>query len=814
MKKKFLTLLLALLFILPCAFGFTACTKEDNGHKLIKIQGLEIIVKDNEDVPNFFSCTLDTINGNKEAFTSGDLKVYYTYSNGSRRLLEEDQYTYKPYKLDEKSGKYTEVSELFQFLKDGETTNTPAGSYKLVFTSSSGKYTQDLIIEIKKKEREAVEILLNQYTNADKTESKVVTLESGKEYYEISYAASIFEDNQYFFSVKNQIATQNSFFFTVVRDNGGYEAAIDKTAYINSNKAGSFENGEFKTTNGNYLAPGEYLVFAKLEETDLYAYGFSTPIKVRINPVNLQFNPNISATFDYNKLFTENATGPIAGYELLGIQYKDIITTNSAGEEISLIDAIKVPTINNTNNSNYAFLKYFSEGEWKLISLKSIQDFFVQVHAYKSNDKYYLADYNDDKWYVPGTMTEIEPENIEFIDYTSVEEFKNSASIKVPVILTINDKVLDKTEKENLKGYNNVGEDFKFEMTLNKYTISYNANEEIFSNLSYNIETNPNGLSVEKQNNLATSILNNLGDCDSRLYTIDFTGIKDLTLPITNGEYELNISLLNNHNLCFVRNNLYFGESYSYTYDVYAEVPAPQFTTENSTIEIEYIQYSASDKYLLSTYVNNLNLNYTTLYIYEIAAGETIDPNSIDETMIAKIKNNGIKYTSSPEEIRLINRYVNPEDAEEQILGKQFIVYIETNDHVNFNDSETSTIYKIIEIKKHPKIDINVLNTFEFDAEIEQIEIDLSQFIIADLNNSQPLNSLSYEVLEYVNILQGSLQIHVTTTNPNNIVSIKNNILTYYQPADGETICLEITVPANNFYFEFTTSFVISLSER
>ena len=817
MKKRFLIVLVIALFVLICVFGLNACTSKKAENIKVTITGIDVYVKDCTN-PNFYTFALDKIDGNEEAFTLDDVKVYYTYSNGTKKLLDKEQYTCKPYAKNE-SGKYEEVNNFFAFLKNGESAESTAGSYKLTFTASYGDLTQDLMIEIKKSAREPITLSVGKIGEAGESSIVDVELEAGQEYYKIEHAQSIFEGNAFCLLTKSTSDLEGSVIsYPIIKDDRGYELAENKYEYVLQNQVGSYNGAQFKfmSNAGNYLTPGRYLALAQIEATDFYAVQYSNPIKIEITANELTYGTNTFATFDIEKMFLANSSSLSPTYLLECIQYKDLMVEGEEGVVVPLVQAVGVPLIEKEDASKYMSLKYFSNNTWQQQSLLSLQDFVINVQAHKVGEEYHEVDYRDEKWYKKGSLTEeIPSEEIVFVEYTRLAEFEEGVFVKSPLFLTIDKKKLGSDALENLKGYSNHEATFQYEMTLNKYAISFNPNEDILSNLSYELSKQPEGLSSEEQNDFVSVISNALGDCDARLYSVDYTGIEGLLLPSTYGSYDLTINLINNANVCFVKDDTVIGSSYEYNYSVYGEISAPTSSFAENYIPIEFDSSPLSDVYALAYYIRNVN-NYSNVYVYEPEKGEKFNIEELSDSEILKIKQKGERIPGeSLERWRFISPYVNSDETRELLLGRSYIIYIETPNGIRYMGSENKhSFYKMFSIKKKPEITIEVYQQYDFNFGVERIEIDLLSYLAINDEDSDALANIIFESIESMAFVDGSLQLWIPTTDMSKILSLEGGTLAYINPEDYDYICIKVIIPESDKYFAFEQEFVIVLSEN
>lgn len=574
MKKKVLIIFFALLFILPCAFGFTACANK-NGSQGSTITGIEVIIYNNFNSPNYYSCEWDNIDGNKEAFTMDDVKVYYTYSTGKISEIKKGSYSYK--RIDRDGSIYN--PKPWAFMETGETSMNNPGTYKMRFYSKNEEYSVDLVVEIYKAERpdSDLEFIINKYTDYALTEYSSTEISNSWQAFKINYAQHIFDYLPYFFSASGLGLKDENIKFFVIEDCDEYYEADDKTTYIRNNKIGICNGTEFTYTDGTPLLPGDYLVVAQYDETFRYTAGYSKPARIKILPGTITSANTGSAQFNLNNYIPVGlpaGTQLAPGLKSENLTYNDLTCFSQNNITTS---PIKIPGIDSKEMNNYILVNFFDGTEWQSTSAKQVLYSTIKVHAYKTeNNKYFLADYADGKWYKFGTTIEVPSNTISYVDYINVEDYINALSIESSLYLTVDVEKLSDEQNELLQGFTNLHDIFKIDIQLKKQ-LCY-LNDDINIKMSYDSTTKPNGLTADDWQRLKTYVSKFVSEISNLLYTIDYTGIENLEYPTTAGQYTLTITLYNNPNLALVTDSndyeeeyVFLGQSFSVKYSIIAK---------------------------------------------------------------------------------------------------------------------------------------------------------------------------------------------------------------------------------------------------
>ncbi|MBR2480971.1 MAG: leucine-rich repeat domain-containing protein, partial [Clostridia bacterium] len=290
MKKRYVILVLCICAVFAVIFG--ACNNTQNNSNSNKdygtIEKIEVIIKGNNDSPNYYSCVYDDIPNNHEAFTLEDVTVNYVYTNGYRKKIGEDYYEVIKYNPD---GQLSFNKVLFDFMENGETSANVPGTYKLLFKTTDGLHSVDVVIDIIKSGVKEHEFNLKRYTDLEESDSEKVDVTAMTS---INFAQQYnAEYKNYFFEACNYSINENgiSFVVTPYSENivinpitvtyKGKEYPKDQ--YFDQIQVGKVVNGnELLTMDDKLLPPGKYFVFAKFGETNPRFSVYSHPIPIEI----------------------------------------------------------------------------------------------------------------------------------------------------------------------------------------------------------------------------------------------------------------------------------------------------------------------------------------------------------------------------------------------------------------------------------------------------------------------------------------------------------------------------------------------------
>ncbi len=809
MKKKILMLILSICFLIPGAFIFSACGGNGNPPQATE---LELIVKNDTENPNSFSCAKDLQEGNKEAFTIDDVKVYATYSNNIKKLLDKDDYSYTLMRWVDETNNWTVDSEL-DFLKSGETTNTKPGMYKIKF--STGNLSQELMVYISKIKRTNIDISLNQYTDANLTEFNKVVLTEGEDCYEVDFLYNYRNSaNKYFLSAQDLTPVNSAdklysddVWFHVIENKADYFNAENKYEYIVNNQVAYLGSNSFDTYAD--LLPGEYLVFGFYETTPEYDSGCSENyLKLKINPINIKpisYVRSAASRAIVNDIISDGQL--IDDYRDVHIRYQDInIMTSEDGSgavstEFSGVVSLNIEEV----SSNYLMVSGFNGTEWTHQPIDDTYPQTIKVHAYKDAGKYYLVELKNDKWVKKGTSTEISANLVEFVEYHQVEEYKDSHYITVPIYVSVNSDNLSETSKRIVSGYtNNV---VKLDVSIYKEMFSFNDSaDESALDIIYDARSaDPNYDSLE------SFINNTLGVTEGYKCLFDINYNKP-TGSKPNGEYQVTVDFIDNPNICFAefeddthddyRTATFLGHSYTWDYKITAVHPNPRYNSNyliqylfDEPITVEYIDDLESDNYSISRYIRELCPDYLNIYVYKQQSGE--ETLSVKEmTQLAMEEGNLVTND------RLISSLDNA-------IGTYVVVFsLKNNETIKWAsdliaDGEPYVDRCIkFQIKKNQAVVVDMLPGYDFEE--TEFEIDLGQYV--ELVQGKTLSEENLSVVESCNI-----DGYFYETSSTCIAEIYDISLFISGAIDQDTICIKISLPADDTYLAFEEYIVITL---
>ncbi len=285
MKKRYVILVLCICAVFAVIFG--ACNNTQNNSNSNKdygtIEKIEVIIKGNNDSPNYYSCVYDDIPNNHEAFTLEDVTVNYVYTNGYRKKIGKDYYEVIKYNAD---GQLSFNKVLFDFMENGETTANVPGTYKLLFKTTDGLHSVDVVIDIIKSGVKEHEFNLKRYTDLEESDSEKVDVSAMTsinfaQQYNAEYKNYFFEANNYSISFVVTPYSENLVIDPITVTYKGKEYPKDQ--YFDQIQVGKVVNGnELLTMDDKLLPPGKYFVFAKFGETNPRFSVYSHPIPIEI----------------------------------------------------------------------------------------------------------------------------------------------------------------------------------------------------------------------------------------------------------------------------------------------------------------------------------------------------------------------------------------------------------------------------------------------------------------------------------------------------------------------------------------------------
>ena len=292
MKKRYVILVLCICAVFAVIFGACNNTQNNSNSNSNKdygtIEKIEVIIKGNNDSPNYYSCVYDDIPNNHEAFTLEDVTVNYVYTNGYRKEIGEDYYEVIKYNPD---GQLSFNKVLFDFMEEGETTANVPGTYKLLFKTTDGLHSVDVVIDIIKSGVKEHEFNLKRYTDLEESDSEKVDVTAmtsinfaqqyNAEYKNYFFEASNYSINEYGISYVVTPYSENIVIDTITVTYKGKEYPKDQ--YFDQIQVGKVVNGnELLTMDDKLLPPGKYFVFAKFGETNPRFSVYSHPIPIEI----------------------------------------------------------------------------------------------------------------------------------------------------------------------------------------------------------------------------------------------------------------------------------------------------------------------------------------------------------------------------------------------------------------------------------------------------------------------------------------------------------------------------------------------------
>ena len=422
MKKKILTFLFSILFIVPCMLLLTAC--EPGGDDGAILNGYDVYI--NGAKSNEFKCTYG-----ENAITKNNVTIKSNWSNASKNAdVPLDNFDITVKWLDQYGAEFTTMPS-FWTSETGSTLNDCVTTYEFTLTlSTDNAWTTSFKVVIEPEEVKNLRI-------------KVF---DGEEYYystEMIWGHNVRETNP---EKQSRLEIEN-----LDPNYQGTEhiqwAFIEKDVYdaleTNEEKKTLIRNSQNFSTGQIYnnYTPGTYYIFANVpswnnkvfgEDGDGFVYNYAT---LTIKPIELVQTENKQRVLQHSDWgeFKED-------FRLTHVETVSEITANVDYDYSSIIWT-----------TPYAFV----DGQWKALDIykqidsDTIKYTSIQVHAIQTADGYKLVDLKDVKtsktdWVFvndDGTQGDAVTDNskIEVIVYKELASYKAGLFIKIPFYYMVDD---------------------------------------------------------------------------------------------------------------------------------------------------------------------------------------------------------------------------------------------------------------------------------------------------------------------------------------------------------------------------------------
>lgn len=772
MKKKFLTFLFAICFMLPCAFIMTACGGNPPPEEPT-LEGYTIFIKDEE--TSTFECVLG-----EKAIRPGDVVVVSKWSDETKNAIV-------PFNDFELSVSW------YDWINEEEKSTFPD-----FWTNSTGYTNNDQVTNYWfKLTKDGVDVTFNvNIKQATKTNPQVM-INNGS--YSVTTAEVEWAHND-----RNQDNPTNCYSLEMsgLTEEDGYNENFESFYAVEKEEYDALttiqEKKEFldnvKNSVGacgknlvftNYYEPGTYYIFAYVYQTNNYNYG------------------------EYGDGWIYNyATLTITEVEIEQTQQSNVINYDKDWDFNIRFDSFnfpsELPDIRDYVSGHIEQYEYI-DGTW------TVSDAYantLKVPAIKSGDYYELVDLknwqsNMQEWTVlnyNGTFAYDVDDNskIEMVEYTKLWNYFYYDSITLPIYYKV-------AEVENL--HYDYSKLFKTEVTINKYKLDY------LPSVTPSAENAEYGVIGKNEFEFTYKGWDFSSDIEAAYYNFEYGNYFEIQ---GHDEEEYIVGwhygqiVLTNPNIAWEWSEDEFSSRpISFRYRINKEsIPYPVYSTGgtdytdyfNNYIEVEWKEINQYlTGYRIDEYIE-FSYDYVNIYRYIM---EDDDEAITDRAVMAeKIKANGIKLESNGE-------YIN--DPDNNIPGKVIIMYELQNNSVTWADEETEPVFfqfDIVKADQNPRLEYVYGSSISNN---EEVQIEISSNGTVDLKTHILENSESYEysdfsgsnaplVFELVDEIPGT---EYATTGVGTLV---DGIITVDGNAETNPLgvfCIKITKAGNECYNDF-----------
>ena len=771
MKKKFLTFLFAICFMLPCAFIMTACG-ENPPPEEPTLEGYTIFIKNEE--TSTFECVLG-----EKAIRPGDVVVVSKWSDETKNAIV-------PFNDFELSVSW------YDWINEEEKSTFPD-----FWTNSTGYTNNDQVTSYWfKLTKDGVDATFNvNIKRATKTNPQVM-INNGS--YSVTTAEVEWAHNN-----RNQDNPTNCYSLEMsgLTEEDGYDEnfgtyfAIKKEEYDDlttiQEKKEFLDNvknsvgacGDTSVFTNNY-APGTYYIFAYVYETFNYNYG------------------------EYGDGWIYNyATLTINEAEIIQTQQENVIDYEKDWNDNINFDWLDLSS-ELTNMSGflaYGSIKQYQyiDGTWTVSETYSDT---LKVHAIKNGDYYELVDLKNwqssmEEWTVlnhDGTPAYDVDDNskIELVDYTQLKNYIYYDGITLPIYYKV-------VETPDL--YFDYSKIFKTEATINKYKLDFlpcvtptaeNARYGVIGknqfeftydggDFSYYIE---NAYYVESQYRYIE-----FQDHENTDY-VEGGYVGKIVLKDPNLAWEWADGQYSSRPITFE----YTINKYKISYPVYSSGDNDYTDYFDNYIELEWQEMNEHSTNYIANYIESSS-GYIRIYRYVMEAGDELITDKA--VMAEKIREHGV----------IVNDYENINNPENNVPGKVIIMYELENNNVTWEDEKTEPVFfkfEIVKADQNPRIESENGGTISSNGQV-WIEISLSG--TADLKTHILENTEDYAsgygycgtdaplVFELVDEIPDIATTTGGGTLENGVITVDGNAET----SPLGTFCIKVTKAGNDCYNDF-----------
>lgn len=773
MKKKFLTFLFAICFMLPCAFIMTACGGNPPPEEST-LEGYTIFIKDEE--TSTFECVLG-----EKAIRPGDVVVVSKWSDETKNAIV-------PFNDFELSVSW------YDWINEEEKSTFPD-----FWTNSTGYTNNDQVTNYWfKLTKDGIDATFNvRITQATKTTPQV-KINNG------SYSGTTAEV-EWAHNDRNQDNPTNCYSLEMsgLTEEDGYDEnfatyfAIKKEEYdalttiqekkefLDNVKNSVGACGDTSVFTNNY-APGTYYIFAYVYETINYNYG------------------------EYGDGWIYNyATLTINEAEIIQTQQENVIDYEKNWDFNIYFGSFDFPS-ELTNMGGYlasdSIKQYqYIDGTWT-VSETSYSN-TLKVHAIKNGDYYELVDLKNwqssmEEWTVlnhDGTPAYDVDDNskIELVDYTQLKNYIYYDGITLPIYYKV-------AETPDL--YFDYSKIFKTEATINKYKLDFlpcvtpTAENERYGvigknqfeftyegvDFSYNIE---NAYYVESQYGYIE--FQNHENTDY----VEGGHVGKIVLKNPNLAWEWADGQYSSRPITFE----YTINKYKISYPVYSSGDNDYTEYFDDYIELEWQEMNEHSTNYIANHIESSS-GYIRIYRYVMEAGDELITDKA--VMAEKIREHGVIVNDD---------YENINDPENNVPGKVIIMYELENNNVTWEDEKTEPVFfkfDIVKADQNPRLEYVYGSSISNN---EEVQIEISSNGTADLKTHILENTEDYAsgygycgtdaslVFELVDEIPDIAETTGVGTLENGVITVDGNAET----SPLGVFCIKITKTGNECYNDF-----------
>lgn len=769
MKKKFLTFLFAICFMLPCAFIMTGCGGNPPPEEPT-LEGYTIFIKDEE--TSTFECVLG-----EKAIRPGDVVVVSKWSDETKNAIV-------PFNDFELSVSW------YDWINGEEKTTFPD-----FWTNSTGYTNNDQVTNYWfKLTKDGVDVTFNVNIKQATKTTPQVKINNGS--YSVTTAEVEWAHND-----RNQDNPTNCYSLEMsgLTEEDGYNENFESFYVVEKEEYDALttiqEKKEFldnvKNSVGacgknlvftDYCEPGTYYIFAYVYQTNNYNYG------------------------EYGDGWIYNyATLTITEAEIEQTQQSNVINYDKDWDFNIYFDWLDFP-------SELPDIRYYVSGhieQYEYIDgTWTVSDDYadtLKVPAIKSGDYYELVDLKNwqssmEEWTVlnhNGTPAYDVDDNskIEMVEYTKLRNYFYYDSITLPIYYKV-------AEVEYL--HYDYSKLFKTEVTINKYKLDY------LPSVTPTAENAEYGVIGENEFEFTYRGFDFSSDIECAYYNFEYGNYFEIQghdeEEYIDGWHYGQIVLTNPNIAWEWSENEFSSRPIPFSYRINKEsIPYPVYSTGgtdytdyfNNYIEVEWKEINQYlTGYRIDEYIE-FSYDYVNIYRYIMKDGDELITDKA--VMAEKIREHG----------EIVNDYENINDPENNVPGKVIIMYELENNNVTWEDEKTEPVFfkfEIVKADQNPRIESEYGGTISSN---EQVWIEISSSGTADLETHILENTEYYG--NYSNATDAPLVFELVDKIPDiaattGVGTLENGVITVDGNAETSplgTFCIKVTKAGNDCYNDF-----------